>query len=211
MFEISGLELALVAAVVLILFGPKELPQLLRHVGQVLGKARAMSRHLRAGLDEMMHQAELEEMEKEWRRHNARIMAGEESPAPAVDPAWDAQAEAWAAACETTPEDARRPAPSPAALPASHPVSHPVAHPLADAVHRTGASGPGSPGPPLAGPGPEEPVSAPDRAAAAGGLPPAAVDPFSGRPLASPGRPLAGDGAGEAGPSPAVPPDSRAA
>ncbi len=36
---------------------------------------RAMTRHFRSGIDEMIRQAELEEMEKKWAADNARVMA----------------------------------------------------------------------------------------------------------------------------------------
>lgn len=75
MFEIGGTELLLIAFVALIVIGPKELPNALRTVGRYTGKARAMTRHLRSGFDEMMRQAELEEMEKQWAEHNRKIMA----------------------------------------------------------------------------------------------------------------------------------------
>ena len=74
MFEIGGTELLLIAVVALIVIGPKELPNALRTVGRYTGKARAMTRHLRSGFDEMMRQAELEEMEKQWAEHNRKIM-----------------------------------------------------------------------------------------------------------------------------------------
>jgi sec-independent protein translocase protein TatB len=75
MFEIGGTELLLVAVVALLVIGPKELPNALRTLGRYTGKARAMTRHLRSGFDEMMRQAELEEMEKQWAEHNRTIMA----------------------------------------------------------------------------------------------------------------------------------------
>ncbi|MFN3371850.1 MAG: Sec-independent protein translocase protein TatB [Sphingomonadaceae bacterium] len=75
MFELATSELLLIAIVALIVIGPKDLPHALRQLGRAAGKARAMTRHLRAGFDEMVRQAELEEMEKEWRAHNARVMA----------------------------------------------------------------------------------------------------------------------------------------
>lgn len=83
MFEIGGTELLLIAVVALVVIGPKELPNALRSVGRMTGKARAMTRHLRSGFDEMMRQAELEEMEKQWAEHNRRIMADTPAPAPA--------------------------------------------------------------------------------------------------------------------------------
>ena len=56
MFEVGGTELLLIAVVALIVIGPKELPNALRTVGRYTGKARAMTRHLRSGFDEMMRQ-----------------------------------------------------------------------------------------------------------------------------------------------------------
>jgi sec-independent protein translocase protein TatB len=90
MFEIGGTELLLVAIVALLVIGPKDLPNALRTLGRYTGKARAMTRHLRAGFDEMMRQAEMEEMEKQWAEHNRRIMAetpAAEAPAAAAEPA----------------------------------------------------------------------------------------------------------------------------
>lgn len=75
MLDIGYSELFMVGLVALVVIGPKELPNALRQLGKFTGKARAMSRHLRAGFDEMVRQAEIEEMEKQWAEHNARIMA----------------------------------------------------------------------------------------------------------------------------------------
>lgn len=89
MFEIGGTELLLIAVVALVVIGPKDLPNALRTVGRYTGKARTMTRHLRSGFDEMMRQAELEEMEKQWAEHNRKIMAetpAASEPAPAVPP-----------------------------------------------------------------------------------------------------------------------------
>ena len=74
MFDIGGTELLLIAVVALLVIGPKDLPRVLRVVGQYTGKARAMTRHLRSGFDEMLRQAELEEMEKKWADYNRKVM-----------------------------------------------------------------------------------------------------------------------------------------
>jgi sec-independent protein translocase protein TatB len=97
MFEIGGTELLLIAVVALLVIGPKELPNALRTLGRYTGKARAMTRHLRSGFDEMMRQAELEEMEKQWAEHNRKIMAEtpvvpDYAPPPPADPAPEAPA-----------------------------------------------------------------------------------------------------------------------
>jgi sec-independent protein translocase protein TatB len=87
MFDIAPTELMLVALVALVVIGPKDLPKLMRTVGYWVGRARGVARHFRSGMDEMMRQAEIEEMEKRWADENARIMR--EHPAsdvPAATP-----------------------------------------------------------------------------------------------------------------------------
>jgi sec-independent protein translocase protein TatB len=74
MFGIDSSELALIALVALLVIGPKDLPKALRWLGQWVGKARAMSRHVRTGFDAMMREAELEEMQKMWAAQNEAIM-----------------------------------------------------------------------------------------------------------------------------------------
>ncbi len=75
MFDIASSELLLVALVALVVIGPKDLPKAMRFGGHWVGKARGMARHFRSGFDEMVRQAELDEMEKKWAAENARIMA----------------------------------------------------------------------------------------------------------------------------------------
>ncbi len=74
MFDIAPTELLIVALVALVVIGPKDLPRVMRTVGQWVGRARGMARHFRSGIDTMIREAELEEMEKKWREENERIM-----------------------------------------------------------------------------------------------------------------------------------------
>lgn len=74
MFDVAPTELLLVIVVALVVIGPKDLPKAMRFVGKWVGKARGMVRHFRAGLDTMMREAELEELEKQWREQNEAIM-----------------------------------------------------------------------------------------------------------------------------------------
>lgn len=74
MFDIAPTELLIVAIVALVVIGPKDLPGVMRTVGHWAGRARGMARHFRSGIDTMMREAELEEMEKKWREENERIM-----------------------------------------------------------------------------------------------------------------------------------------
>ena len=75
MFGVDSSELFIVAIAALIFIGPKDLPRVMRLVGQWVGRARGMARHFTAGIENIMREAELEEMEKKWRDENARIMA----------------------------------------------------------------------------------------------------------------------------------------
>lgn len=82
MFDIAPTELLIVAVVALLVIGPKDLPLVMRKVGQWAGKARGVARQFRSGFDAMVREAELEEMEKKWRAENERIMR--EHPTPPV-------------------------------------------------------------------------------------------------------------------------------
>ncbi|NUT00216.1 MAG: twin-arginine translocase subunit TatB [Sphingomonas sp.] len=74
MFGVDTSELVLVAVLALIFIGPKDLPNALRTVGRWVGQVRGMARHFQSGIDAMIREAELEEMEKKWREENDRIM-----------------------------------------------------------------------------------------------------------------------------------------
>jgi sec-independent protein translocase protein TatB len=72
--------------VALVVIGPKDLPRVMRTVGHWVGRARGMARHFRSGIDTMMRESELEEMEKKWREENARILAEHPFAEPLADP-----------------------------------------------------------------------------------------------------------------------------
>jgi sec-independent protein translocase protein TatB len=75
MFDIGSSELLMIAIVAIVVIGPKDLPRALYKLGQIMGKARAMSRHFRSGIDTMIREVEMEELEKKWAADNQRIMA----------------------------------------------------------------------------------------------------------------------------------------
>jgi sec-independent protein translocase protein TatB len=74
MFDIAPTELLVCAVIALVVIGPKDLPNALRFVGRWVGKARRMAGTFRTGIDSMMREAELKEMEEKWRSHNEAIM-----------------------------------------------------------------------------------------------------------------------------------------
>ena len=62
---IGGFEVVVIALVALIVVGPKDLPVLMRKVGQFLGRARKMAAEFRASFDDMARQSELDDLRKE--------------------------------------------------------------------------------------------------------------------------------------------------
>jgi sec-independent protein translocase protein TatB len=74
MFGVDSSELFILAVLALVFIGPKELPATMRTVGRLIGRGRAHARHFTAGIENIMREAELEEMEKRWREENERIM-----------------------------------------------------------------------------------------------------------------------------------------
>jgi sec-independent protein translocase protein TatB len=74
MFGVDTTEFIIVAIAALIFIGPKDLPAAMRALGRWVGKVRGMARHFHTGVEAMIREAELEEMEKKWREENERIM-----------------------------------------------------------------------------------------------------------------------------------------
>lgn len=89
MFDVAPTEFLLVAVVALLVIGPKDLPRVMRSVGNWVGKARNLARQFRSGFDSMVREAELEEMERKWKAENERIMT-QYPAAPPPEPAADA-------------------------------------------------------------------------------------------------------------------------
>jgi sec-independent protein translocase protein TatB len=63
--EGRGLEFLIIAALALVVVGPKELPGLLRKLGQFVGKMRNIANDFRTSFDEMARQSELDDLRKQ--------------------------------------------------------------------------------------------------------------------------------------------------
>jgi sec-independent protein translocase protein TatB len=59
------LDFVIVGAVALIVVGPKDLPMLMRKVGQFMARVRGMAAEFRASFDELARQSELDELRRE--------------------------------------------------------------------------------------------------------------------------------------------------
>ncbi len=74
MFNIGAPELLLIVVVAVLVIGPKDMPLAMRTAGRWIGTVRKVSAHFRTGIDAMVREAELEEMEKKWKAQNEEIM-----------------------------------------------------------------------------------------------------------------------------------------
>jgi sec-independent protein translocase protein TatB len=66
MFDIGWSELVVIAVVALIAIGPKELPGVLRMIGQWMGKARKMAAEFQGQFQEAMREAEMADLKKSF-------------------------------------------------------------------------------------------------------------------------------------------------
>lgn len=64
MIDLSWGEILVIGAVAVIFIGPKELPGALRTAGKWIGKARTMAREFQNNVDDMIREAELDEVKK---------------------------------------------------------------------------------------------------------------------------------------------------
>lgn len=87
MFGVDSSELLLIVLIAVVVIGPKDLPRVMRSVGQWVGKARSMAGQFRLGVDQMMRDSEIAELEKKWREQNEAIMRAH--PMASTDPLKD--------------------------------------------------------------------------------------------------------------------------
>lgn len=113
---IGGLEILVIGLLALIVVGPKDLPLMMRKVGQFLARARAMANEFRSSFDEMARQAELDELRKE------------------VEALRNAQAVPLGPEAEEAFRDIDKSLKEPLALPQSAPAPAPEAKPEAPAA-----------------------------------------------------------------------------
>ena len=87
--EGRALEFLIAAIVALIVVGPKDLPVLLRKLGQFMAKVRSMAAEFRASFDEMARQSELDELRKEVEAMRQGQLADIETHAPELNQAFN--------------------------------------------------------------------------------------------------------------------------
>ncbi|MBX2855675.1 MAG: Sec-independent protein translocase protein TatB [Rhodobacteraceae bacterium] len=67
MFDIGGWELLVIGSLALIIVGPKDLPRMIRNVGQWVGKARGLAREFQSGMEQAAREADLDDVAKAGR------------------------------------------------------------------------------------------------------------------------------------------------
>ena len=80
MFEIGWGELLVIGVVALIAIGPKELPTVLRTVGQWMGKVRRMASEFQSQFQEAMREAEMADLKKQVEEMSAAAVRKFEEP-----------------------------------------------------------------------------------------------------------------------------------
>ena len=119
MFDIGWDELFLIGLVALVVIGPKELPTVLRALGQWIAKARSLAGEFRSHVDDMIRESGVDDMKREFsdmampperKEIEDNLMIGNplspEEPKPANDPAPEEAPEAPNTAAETARNDA---------------------------------------------------------------------------------------------------------
>ncbi|MEW6644412.1 MAG: Sec-independent protein translocase protein TatB [Pseudomonadota bacterium] len=66
MFDIGWGEMVVIGVVALVVIGPKELPGVLRAVGQMVGKARRMASEFQGQFNEALREAEMADLKKSF-------------------------------------------------------------------------------------------------------------------------------------------------
>jgi sec-independent protein translocase protein TatB len=155
MFDIGWSELLVIGVVALIVIGPKDLPRVLKTVGYWVRKARNVSREFQSSIEQMVREAELEDVKKEIEKVSSLDLHKEiektvdptgdlkKSLEPPVLPSLDPMPASAAAALPPGPDPAPPvdPAP-PAALPnGTAPAPAPEHAAGTPETAKTGASG----------------------------------------------------------------------
>lgn len=113
--DIGWSEMAVIAILALLVIGPKDLPRVMKTVGQWVRKARSVTREFQSSVDEMIREADLEDARKAVR--SAKTMNPEKLLSDTVDPTGtmaeemrDLEREASRAAADQSPAAVEKPA-----------------------------------------------------------------------------------------------------
>jgi sec-independent protein translocase protein TatB len=80
MFDIGWSELVVIGVVALIFIGPRELPSVLRNIGQVMTKLRRMASEFQGQFQEALREAELDELRKQAEKLSSDVTSAAGNP-----------------------------------------------------------------------------------------------------------------------------------
>ncbi|MDQ2105822.1 Sec-independent protein translocase protein TatB [Azospirillum isscasi] len=123
MFDIAWSELMVIAVIALVVIGPKDLPKAIYTLGKWVKKARVVARDFQGHIDDMMREAELDDLRKEALKvrdaNLQRMVENTIDPKGELKGAFDAVADLGASGHPgSPPEDGPAPAPAAAVVPA---------------------------------------------------------------------------------------------
>ncbi len=127
MFDLAWSEIAVIGLVAVLVLGPKELPQAMRTMAKVMRKMRNLTSELQGHMNEIVREAELDEVRKSIQKFSTTNLASEVTKA--VDPTGELTAHLTAPMApegeqpkpESPAGEAVAAADQPAALPAAEP------------------------------------------------------------------------------------------
>ena len=151
-FDVGWGELVLIGVVALIVFGPKELPVVLRTFGQYMTKIRRMAAEFQSQFQEAMREAEMAEL----KQHFDTIQDAAKGIG-SLDPASSIANPIESAAAEKPPDAAPPDSAANAPVPGPMPAETPAPTQSAAAGPESAQPAPASAGEPAVAPGPGPP------------------------------------------------------
>ncbi len=141
LFDIGWPELLLIGMIALVVIGPKDLPRALRVAGFWVRKARTLSREFQSSIDQMIREAELDEVRQDLKKvtefdlerefHNTVDPTGELAHSIKPPDLPDHFEEPGTSTPAVTPEAPALPAPTESALPEPAPSAASAPEPVA--------------------------------------------------------------------------------
>jgi sec-independent protein translocase protein TatB len=86
MLDISWGKLVIIGVVALLVIGPKELPAVLRQLGQMMAKVRRMAAEFQGQFQEAMREAEMADLKKQFDETTSSLQTAASSMTSALDP-----------------------------------------------------------------------------------------------------------------------------
>lgn len=89
MFDIAWTEMLVIAVITIVVVGPRDLPKVMRTVGTMIAKARALAGKFQSDMDQLARETELDELRREAREMRERLNAPKRELGRMIDPLAD--------------------------------------------------------------------------------------------------------------------------